>query len=199
MFVECLSTKVDTWGFCFSHYQLNRGLCGPCCSCKWILCKQNVTLLCGALCQGRHFTHIATPCVHMWRQGWCRDAQLLHSSWHLRTLTAGLAGMSWCSDKIWKDSYSPSSTCWCRCLLSDWPSGSFLKDRCEVSQDYQSKNDWGTTLAPDQAGITTEQFFTEIRGFLHFTPVQIFETRTLVKTFVCTIALAQLGLAIGFR
>lgn len=86
-------------------------------------------------------------------------------------------------------------------LLSDWLSDSFLKDRCEVFHNYQSKNDWRTdrTLAPDPAGITTEQFFTEIRGFLHFAPMHIFETRTLVKTSICTIAPAQLRLAVGFR
>ena len=64
-------------------------------------------------------------------------------------------------------------------VLSEQPSDSFLKERWEVFQDYQSKNDWrtDTILASDQAGITTEQFFTEIRGFLHYTPVQIFEIR----------------------
>lgn len=85
--------------------------------------------------------------------------------------------------------------------LSDWPSDSFVKDRCEVFQDYQPKNDWrtDTTVAPDQAGTTTEQFSTEIRRFLHFAPMQIFETRTLVKAFICTVAPAQLRLAVGFK
>lgn len=85
--------------------------------------------------------------------------------------------------------------------LSNWPSDSFLKGRSEVLQDYRSKNDWrtDTNLASDQAGATTEQFLTEIRGFLHFTCTQILENRTLVKIFICTIAPAQLRLAVGFR
>jgi len=59
-------------------------------------------------------------------------------------------------------------------VLSDWPSDSFVKDRCEMFWDYRSKNDWrtDTTLASDRAEITAEQFFTEIRGFLHFAPMR---------------------------
>lgn len=131
-----------------------------------------------------HFTHIAAPCVYMWRQGWCKGAQILHSSWHLRTLTAGVAGMSWCSDKIWKDSYCPSSTCWCHsewlAMTRSWKTGV----RCSRTIGPKMTD---TTLASDRAGITTEQVFTDIKGFLHFTATQIFETRTLVKTFICTI------------
>lgn len=58
--------------------------------------------------------------------------------------------------------------------LSNWSSDSFLKGRSEVLEDCRSKNDWrtNTNLASDQAEATTEQFFTEIRGFLHFTPMQ---------------------------
>lgn len=86
-------------------------------------------------------------------------------------------------------------------IPSDWPSDSFTKDRCEVFQDYRSKHNWRTvtTLAPDHTGITTEHFFTEVRGFFHFTPMHILETRTLVKMFIRTTAPAQLGLAVGFR
>lgn len=113
-----------------------------------------------------HFPHITILCVCVMWQGWCEEFP--HSSWHLRrTLTVGVAGMSRCRDKIWKDTYSPSAGA--DAIQGAWPSDYFLKDRCEEFQDYQSKNYQraDSTIASDQAGITTEQAFTHIRGFLH--------------------------------
>lgn len=77
--------------------------------------------------------------------------------------------------------------------LSNWSSDSFLKGRSE--EDCRSKNDWrtNTNLASDQAEATTEQFFTSLHTYA------ILENRTLVKIFICTIAPAQLRLAVGFR
>lgn len=54
-------------------------------------------------------------------------------------LTVGVTGMSQCSDKIWKDTYSSSAGA--DAIQGDWPLDYFLKDRCEEFQDYQSKND----------------------------------------------------------
>ena len=131
-----------------------------------------------------HFTHAAI-CVYMWRQGWLKDTHLLRCSQHSRTLTAGAAAMSRCSDKMWKGSYYPSSARWRRCR-SEWLAIRLFRERqvWDVLGLSVQKwlEDWYNPSIWSGRNNCRTVFYRNQRVPSLRTYEKIFETRTLVKT-----------------